>query len=87
MKKWLAHHDRDVAWITRENLRKHRLRQMDPAWTARYQDGCILQAGRKHKRRRAAATGPGPHHPRGPAQKPPPGTPSRGAGNTEFLLN
>lgn len=32
MEKWLASEDPDVRWVMRENLRKNRLRKMDPEW-------------------------------------------------------
>lgn len=32
MKKWLAHPNRDVGWVMRENLKKARLQRMDAAW-------------------------------------------------------
>jgi hypothetical protein len=36
MERWLASDDRDVGWIMRENLRKARLRRLDPAWVERW---------------------------------------------------
>jgi hypothetical protein len=35
MENWFASHDKDVRWIMRENLKKDRLRKMDPAWVER----------------------------------------------------
>jgi hypothetical protein len=32
METWLASEDPDVRWVMRENLRKNRLRKMDPEW-------------------------------------------------------
>ncbi|OGO06719.1 MAG: hypothetical protein A2Y73_02875 [Chloroflexi bacterium RBG_13_56_8] len=32
MEKWLAHEDRDVLWIMRQNLRKKRLARLDAEW-------------------------------------------------------
>lgn len=32
LERWLAEPDRDVRWVMRENLRKARLRRLDPAW-------------------------------------------------------
>ncbi len=33
--RWLASPDRDVQWILRENLKKARLKRLDPDWVAR----------------------------------------------------
>ncbi len=38
LEKWLRSEDRDVAWLARENLKKDRLKRMDPAWVARVSD-------------------------------------------------
>jgi hypothetical protein len=35
---WLRSADRDIAWLAQENLKKDRLRRMDPAWLARVSD-------------------------------------------------
>lgn len=35
MEHWLTCPDRDVQWVMRENLKKHRLKKMDPAWVER----------------------------------------------------
>ena len=35
MEKWIAHHDPDVRWIMRNNLKKKRLHRMDAEWVAR----------------------------------------------------
>ena len=32
MEKWLTNSDKDIHWIMRENLKKDRLRRLDPAW-------------------------------------------------------
>jgi hypothetical protein len=32
MEKWFAGHNPDIRWIMRENLKKNRLRKLDPAW-------------------------------------------------------
>ncbi|NLE77898.1 MAG: hypothetical protein GX605_14255 [Chloroflexi bacterium] len=42
MEHWLPHHDRDIRWIMRENLRKNRLARLDPAWVARCQERLSL---------------------------------------------
>lgn len=34
MERWLANEDPDVVWIMRENLKKERLRRLDPDWVA-----------------------------------------------------
>lgn len=36
MEKWLASQDRDVRWVMRENLKKNRLRKLDPAWVEKW---------------------------------------------------
>ncbi|AFQ42736.1 hypothetical protein [Desulfosporosinus meridiei] len=36
MEKWLAHDDKDIRWIMKENLRKKRLEKMDLDWTRRW---------------------------------------------------
>jgi len=33
LEKWFANQDSDIQWIMRENLRKARLKQLDPTWT------------------------------------------------------
>jgi hypothetical protein len=33
---WLRSADRDAAWMARENLKKHRLKRMDPVWVTRW---------------------------------------------------
>jgi hypothetical protein len=38
LERWLASHDADVRWIMRENLRKNRLKRLDPTWVARHSD-------------------------------------------------
>lgn len=38
MEKWLSSHDRDVAWIMRENLKKSRLERMDPEWVKKWRE-------------------------------------------------
>jgi hypothetical protein len=35
LEKWLESDDHDVAWLSRENLKKDRLKRMDPLWVAR----------------------------------------------------
>jgi hypothetical protein len=35
MERWLASDDPDVRWVMRENLRKARLKRLDPEWVAR----------------------------------------------------
>ena len=35
LEQWLGSHDRDVAWLARENLKKDRLKRMDAEWVAR----------------------------------------------------
>jgi hypothetical protein len=35
MERWLASADPDVRWLMRENLKKERLRRLDPAWVER----------------------------------------------------
>jgi hypothetical protein len=37
MERWFASTDKDVRWIMRENLKKNRLAQMDPAWVEEWQ--------------------------------------------------
>lgn len=32
MEKWIRSRDRDVLWVMRNNLKKNRLKKMDPAW-------------------------------------------------------
>jgi hypothetical protein len=34
LEKWLRAEDRDANWVARENLKKDRLKRMDPAWVA-----------------------------------------------------
>jgi hypothetical protein len=36
MEKWFQSADRDVIWIMKENLKKNRLRRIDPAWVRRW---------------------------------------------------
>jgi hypothetical protein len=36
LEKWLCSEDRDVAWLARENLKKDRLKRMDPSWVERW---------------------------------------------------
>jgi hypothetical protein len=36
MEKWLANTDKDIQWIMRENLKKNRLKRMDPGWVNRW---------------------------------------------------
>lgn len=38
LEKWLTSTDKDIRWIMRENLKKDRLRRMDPAWVKVVQD-------------------------------------------------
>jgi hypothetical protein len=38
MEKWLVNSDPDVAWITRENLKKNRLKRMDATWVKKCND-------------------------------------------------
>ncbi len=38
MEKWLAHPDRDVRWIMKENLKKQRLARMDAAWVEKWRE-------------------------------------------------
>ena len=38
LEKWLRSEDGDIAWLARENLKKDRLKRMDPAWVARVSD-------------------------------------------------
>jgi hypothetical protein len=38
LERWLRSADRDIAWLAQENLKKDRLRRMDPAWLARVSD-------------------------------------------------
>jgi hypothetical protein len=35
LEKWLHSDDHDVVWLSRENLKKVRLKRMDPRWVAR----------------------------------------------------
>jgi hypothetical protein len=37
MERWFASADKDVRWLMRENLKKNRLAQMDPAWVQKWQ--------------------------------------------------
>jgi hypothetical protein len=34
LERWLQSDDRDVAWLSRENLKKDRLKRLDPEWVA-----------------------------------------------------
>jgi len=36
MEKWFADKDKDIQWIMKENLKKNRLKKMDPEWTVRW---------------------------------------------------
>jgi hypothetical protein len=36
LERWLASDDRDIAWLTQQNLKKDRLKRMDAAWVARW---------------------------------------------------
>jgi hypothetical protein len=36
LERWLASSDPDIRWLARENLKKDRLRRLDPAWVARW---------------------------------------------------
>ena len=38
MEKWFLIHDSDVLWIMKENLKKNRLRRLDPSWAVRWED-------------------------------------------------
>jgi hypothetical protein len=38
MEKWLAHSDKDVQWVMRENLKKTRLVRMDADWVSRWRE-------------------------------------------------
>jgi hypothetical protein len=38
MEKWLRVPDKDIRWIMRENLKKNRLRRLDPGWVAKWQE-------------------------------------------------
>jgi hypothetical protein len=55
MERWLTSDDRDVRWIMRENLRKARLRRLDPAWVERWTAHELLAT----PRRRAGPGAPG----------------------------
>jgi len=37
MEKWMSSKDRDVQWIMRENLKKNRLRKLDPDWVEKWE--------------------------------------------------
>jgi hypothetical protein len=37
MEKWFASPDRDLKWITKQNLRKKRLARMDAGWVQSWQ--------------------------------------------------
>jgi hypothetical protein len=41
LERWLDCRDPDVRWIVRANLRKGRLKRLDPAWVAR----CVQTVG------------------------------------------
>jgi hypothetical protein len=36
LERWLSSDDRDIAWLTQQNLKKDRLKRMDAAWVARW---------------------------------------------------
>jgi hypothetical protein len=36
MEKWLRNDDKDIRWMMRENLKKNRVRRMDPGWVNRW---------------------------------------------------
>jgi hypothetical protein len=38
MEKWLASEDKDIRWVTHENLKKNRLMKADLAWSTVCQD-------------------------------------------------
>lgn len=38
MEKWLAHSDKDIQWVMRENLKKARLLRMDADWVGKWRD-------------------------------------------------
>lgn len=38
MERWSRYEDRDVQWVMRENLKKSRLRRVDPSWVERMTD-------------------------------------------------
>ena len=39
LENWLASADRDIAWLAHENLKKDRLKRLDPAWVAEWLSG------------------------------------------------
>jgi hypothetical protein len=45
MEKWFAGHNPDIRWIMRENLKKNRLRKLDPAWVEMWEQ----ELSSKHK--------------------------------------
>lgn len=38
MERWFTSTDKDIKWIMKENLKKERLRKMDPSWVKRWED-------------------------------------------------
>jgi len=38
MEKWLESLDKDIRWIMQENLKKTRLKRLDPLWVGRWQN-------------------------------------------------
>ncbi len=45
LENWLKPEDRDLAWLARENLKKDRLKRMDPDWVARWSTRARPPAG------------------------------------------